>query len=78
MMPGEGQINWKELYDTLISVGYQGPWIYETELTAPWCVIRDRDLTPCDLVQNAREIFSGKAPTPLGHMIENITFWKEE
>ena len=78
MMPGEGQINWKELYDTLISVGYQGPWIYETGLTAPWCVIRDRDLTACDLVQNAREIFSGKAPTPIGHMIENITFWKEE
>ena len=77
LLPGEGKIDWKELYETLLSVGYQGPWLYEVDFEAPWCVIRDRELTVSDFANNAREIFSGKEPTAIGHMIEPMTFWKE-
>ena len=77
LLPGEGKINWKELYETLQSVGYEGPWLYEVGFEAPWCVVRDRELVPSDFAENAREIFEGKAPTPMGHMIEPMTFWKE-
>lgn len=76
LLPGEGKIDWKELYDCLLEVGYEGPWLYEVGMKAEWCVIRDRDLTPADFVKNAREIFAGQAPEPVGRMIENMTFWK--
>lgn len=76
MLPGEGKIDWKELYETLKETGYEGPWLYEVGPKAEWCVVRGRDLTPADYAKNANEIFQGKAPTPVGHMIENITFWR--
>ena len=76
LLPGEGKIHWKELYETLLSVGYEGPWLYEVDFEAPWCITRDRDLRPSDFANNAQEIFEGKAPTPLGQMIDNMTFWK--
>ncbi len=76
LLPGEGKIDWKELYETLLSVGYQGPWLYEVDFEAPWCVVRERDLNVSDFANNAREIFSGKAPKAIGHMIEPMTFWK--
>lgn len=77
LLPGEGKIDWKELYETLLSTGYEGPWLYEVDFQAPWCVKRTRELTPADFSQNAREIFEGRPPVPVGKMIENMTFWQE-
>lgn len=57
-LPGEGVINWHELYDKLIEVGYNGPWMYEVGMG-----IHDRRSRPLeftDLYNNAMEIFSGK------------------
>ena len=28
-MPGAGVVPWKQIYDTLTSVGYDGPWLFE-------------------------------------------------
>ncbi|MBQ6697857.1 MAG: sugar phosphate isomerase/epimerase [Oscillospiraceae bacterium] len=57
-LPGEGVINWHELYNKLIEVGYNGPWMYEVGMG-----IHDRRSRPLDftdLYNNAIEIFSGK------------------
>ena len=44
-LPGEGDINWKELYEALVKVGYNGPWLYELGFEAPKSIKRNRDLT---------------------------------
>ena len=76
LLPGEGKIDWKELYKTLLLTGYDGPWLYEVGLKAPWCVRRDRDLVCADFVNNAKAIFNGDQPEPVGRMIANMTFWE--
>lgn len=59
--PGEGIINWNELYDKLNEVGYNGPWMYETAFKQN--NLHSRDLTSLDFYNNAMEIFSGKKPS---------------
>lgn len=57
-LPGEGVIDWHELYNKLIESGYNGPWMYEVGMG-----IHDRRSRPLDftdLYNNAIEIFSGK------------------
>ena len=75
-LSGEGVIDWQRLYSDLLSVGYSGAWLYEINLEAPPSIVRPRDLEFSDLKVNAEEIFSGKAPTPIGVPAENLTAWK--
>ena len=57
-LPGEGLVNWNELYIMFQKIGYQGVWLYELPLksTNPE---RIRDLTFADFVENANAIFNG-------------------
>lgn len=74
-LPGEGKIDWRELYDTLVSVGYAGPWLYEIGYSAPASIVRERPLTPADFVRNAREIAENLPLTVPGTPIPNLPFW---
>ena len=62
--PGEGNIDWPDLYFALQEIGYKGVWNYETSLslrgTNPG--ERGRTLTWSDIYENAQEIFSGRQP----------------
>jgi len=58
-LPGEGSINWQELYSALKDTGYNGVWLYELGFRAPRSRPRERDLTPADFALNAKEIFGG-------------------
>lgn len=52
-LPGEGQIDWKELIETLEKVGYSGPILYELGLVTPAVgTINRRTLTFADLKEN--------------------------
>lgn len=73
-MPGEGDINWFEVYNALKEVDYKGIWLYELDLKPPKSIIR-RDMTYSDLYNNAIEIFNNKKPTSIGNRIENLGFW---
>ena len=59
-LPGEGKINWQELYKALLDVGYEGPWLYEIGFKAPATIQRDRNLTCEDFAEKAKEIFEGR------------------
>ncbi len=65
-LPGEGKVDWATLYNELIKCGYNGPWLYEISLESPETILRGKDLTYKDFVNNATEIFNGKKPTALG------------
>ena len=66
-LPGEGRIDWRGLYDGLVSVGYDGAFTYEIPFAGnPKSVSRPRDLTCEDVVRNAREIFSRSELTVIG------------
>lgn len=73
-LPGEGDIDWQSLYNKLMSKGYDGVWMYELGLNPPKSITR-RDLNYKDFYKNAKEIFEGKKPTPIGKRIENLGFW---
>ena len=61
-LPGEGKIDWRALADGLDAIGYRDVLNYELDFRGnPKTVARDRDLTPEDIVLNAREIES-RAP----------------
>ncbi len=56
-LPGEGKIDWRALADGLDGIGYRDAFHYELDFHGnPKTVARDRDLTPEDIVRNAREI----------------------
>ncbi len=61
-LPGEGVIDWAALYSALVSVGYDGVWMYELSLGTKPAAGRKRDLTYADLAENARTIFGGEKP----------------
>lgn len=65
-LPGEGKIDWQKMINDLKSIGYSGIWLYEIGLGCPWTIIRDRDLTIQDFSDNARALFEGKTPMPIG------------
>lgn len=58
-LPGEGKIDWRELYNTILKIGYNGPWLYEINLSAPKNIER-RPLTFKDFTDNANQIFNNK------------------
>lgn len=62
-LPGEGGVDWNEVYSALTAAGYRGAWLYELGLRSPKTLTRSRNLTFADFARNAREIFDGKAPT---------------
>ena len=65
-LPGEGDIDWPTLMNTFKEVGYQGVFMYELELKTPDSIMRPRDLTFGDIVENAKTLFNGKTPMALG------------
>lgn len=50
-LPGEGEIDWKELIEALETVGYEGPILYEVSFKAPATIDR-RMLTTDDFREN--------------------------
>lgn len=73
-LPGEGDIQWNEVYNELLNVGYNGVWMYEINLE-PRNTINRRILEFKDFYNNATEIFGGKKPTPIGEKIKNLGMW---
>ncbi|MBQ8545625.1 MAG: sugar phosphate isomerase/epimerase [Clostridia bacterium] len=65
-LPGEGKIDWQRMIADLNEVGYTGVWLYEISLTPSWTIERDRDLTCQDFSDNAKALFEGKTPMPIG------------
>lgn len=65
-LPGEGLVNWNEVYSMLKKVGYSGAWLYEIGLKSPKTLPRSRDLTFDDFVRNAHDIFTN---TPIKRII---------
>lgn len=76
-LPGEGDIDWQELYQALCEIGYNGVWMYELGLKSPNSIVRERELTRSDFVINAREIFEGKSLTVLGTRVKGLIDWIE-
>lgn len=64
-LPGEGQINWKELVETLELVGYKGPLLYEVRFDAPDTIAR-RMLTCQDFRENCDRLKNKYPLTALG------------
>lgn len=62
-LPGEGQSDWKAIYEALNEVGYSGVWLYELGFGSTKTITRERILTYEDFVRNAKEIFEGKRLT---------------
>lgn len=73
-LPGEGMIDWAELYSLLVKTGYNGPWMYEVGFAAPASIERERNLSPADFVRNANEIFNGDKITVLGKPVPGFGF----
>ena len=66
-LPGEGKIDWPALMDGLDAIGYAGAFTYELGFKGdPRTVARSRDLTPEDIVRNAREIEARHTLTVIG------------
>lgn len=76
-LPGEGQIDWAMLKNTLLSVGYDGYWLYELGLGgSDWTIDRERNLTHADFRKNYDEIMADKAPTKFGTAKENLPMFR--
>lgn len=74
-LPGEGKLNWNEMYNTFKEIGYNGAWMYEVRLESPKSIIRDRNLEFADFYNNANEIFLNKTPTAVGTPKPNLGKW---
>ncbi|MBE6787009.1 MAG: sugar phosphate isomerase/epimerase [Ruminococcaceae bacterium] len=59
-LPGEGKVEWQEVYQALLKSGYNGPWLYEILLKTPRTIARKRDLVFKDFIDNANQIFQNK------------------
>lgn len=75
-LPGEGKINWQELYQQLCSCNYNGVWLYEIRLKCPPTILRSRDLTFMDFRKNANEIFTNTPLTVIGKQKDNLGMWE--
>lgn len=60
--PGNGKINWPELYSAVCDAGYEGAWIYELGLNSTSPNGGTFHGTFNDFYENALTIFSGKQP----------------
>ena len=77
-LPGEGCINWQELYTALLGTGYSGAWLYELALSAPPSIERPRDLSFCDVRENAEEIFDNSPITVHGTPVNGLLSWEKQ
>lgn len=76
-LPGEGDVNWKSLFDTFDEVGYEGPILYELSLIKESeSITRERALTPEDLMRNHRELEARKPLTVLGVRTPGLKDWR--
>ena len=75
-LPGEGKINWNEVYSTLVKCGYSGVWMYEVTSGSSNTITRERALLPEDYVRNATEIFEGLELTKRGITVEGLKAWR--
>jgi len=75
-LPGEGKVNWPEVMAALQEINYQGVFLYELRFQCPKTIIRDRDLTFSDLVENAKALFAGKTPERFSLPKENLGVWE--
>lgn len=75
-LPGEGNNDWKSIYNALIENGYNGVWLYELGLLPPKTINR-RELTYKDFYNNAMEIMSDKTPIAIGQRVEGLNSWKK-
>ena len=75
-LPGEGDVDWKELYAAIRATGYSGPWLYELGFECPATILRDRALTCADFARNANEIFEGKDLTVIARRKPNLGMWE--
>lgn len=77
-LPGEGDVDWKNLFDTFDEVGYKGPILYELscgkELES---INREREITPEDFVRNHRELESRAPLTVFGKRTPGLLDWHE-
>ncbi len=62
-LPGEGITDWETLYNSIISIGYKGPWLYEVSFNSPSTKPRSRNINCADIFRNANEIFSNNPIT---------------
>ena len=75
-LPGEGKINWAEVYGALCKNGYNGVWMYEVSPATTKTITRERPLTPEDYMVNATEIFEGRELTKRGVPVEGLPAWR--
>ncbi len=54
-MPGQGVVNWQEVYNALKEVNYSGLWLYEIRFDSNGRIYNCKDF-----VQNANDIFENK------------------
>ena len=76
-VPGEGIVDWPELMQAFAEIGYRGSWIYELDRLATPTIDRP-PLAFSDLVQNAKTLFAGGVPTPLGTPKPKLGLWGPE
>ena len=74
-LPGEGKQDFLGILAALREVGYTGPWLYELGLAAPKTIVRPRELTYADFGENARALFAGQKPAPLGTPVAGLGMW---
>ena len=66
-LPGEGKVNWTEIIDSLLEVGYTGPILYELGLLPPQSgTIHLRELTFDDFKENHNSLVNKKPLKVIG------------
>ena len=76
-LSGEGVIDWKALKDALITVGYDGPWLYGLGPDGSLPTIdRERRLEYSDFARNHDEIMNDKPITTIGKGKTDLPSWK--
>lgn len=75
-LPGEGKIDWNTFMEKFNTIGYKGVWMYEIGLKCPKTILRDRDLTYADFVENAKCVFDGRKPPIFSRQKENLGWWE--
>lgn len=75
-LPGEGKIDWQELYASLQRMNYVGPWLYEINFECPKTILRKRNLTCEDFSRNAHEIFNHLPFTILSTPKPELGMWE--
>jgi sugar phosphate isomerase/epimerase len=75
-LPGEGKIDWNAFIEKFNTIGYKGVWMYEIGLKCPKTILRDRDLTYTDFMENAKCLFEGRKPPIFSRQKENLGWWE--